>query len=80
MLGGNAQYEEKWQERIQILFCKFHECPGRWTEHCKSLMNSIEDLIQRGYFKQYRPGEETHKRQQSGGSKRKEEPAGKEDV
>ena len=38
--------DTKWQRPIQRkiagknpdAFCKFHECPGHWTEHCKSLM------------------------------------------
>ena len=45
--------DTKWQRPIQRkmvgknsgAFCKFHEYLGRWTEHCKSLMNNIEDLI-----------------------------------
>ena len=54
--------DTKWQRPIQRklagknpdAFCKFHECPRHWTEHCKCLMNNIEDLIQRGYFQQYK--------------------------
>ena len=61
----------KWQRPIQRklvgknpdAFCKFHECPGHWTVHCKSLINNIEDLIQRAYFQQYKKGREPFKRQ-----------------
>lgn len=35
-------------------YCDFHECPGHSTEKCQSLKNNIEDLIRRGYFKQYK--------------------------
>ena len=63
--------DTKWQCPIQRklvgknpdAFCKFHECPGHWTVHCKSLINNIEDLIQRAYFQQYKKGRESFKRQ-----------------
>ena len=32
-------------EKNPEALCKFHECLGHWTEHFKSLMNNIEDLI-----------------------------------
>ena len=67
----------KWQRPIQRklvgknpdAFCKFPECPGHWTEHCKSVMNNIEDLIQRGYFQKYKKGRESVKRQSGSGSR-----------
>ena len=45
--------DTRWQRPIQKkivgknpeAFYKFYECPGHWTEHCKSLMNNIKDLI-----------------------------------
>lgn len=54
--------DTKWQRLIQRklvgknpeAYCKFHECLGHWTEHRKSLINNIEELIQRGYFQQYK--------------------------
>ena len=63
--------DTKWKRPIQRkmvgknpeTFCKFHECPGHWTKHCKSLMNNIEDLIQRGYFQQYKKERDSGKRQ-----------------
>ena len=44
-------------------FCKFHEYPGHWTKHSKSLMNNIEDLIQTGYFQQYKKERDSGKKQ-----------------
>lgn len=34
-------------------FYDFHGSPGRSTESCRTLKNNLEDLIQRGYFKNY---------------------------
>ena len=73
--------DRKWQRLIQRkmvgnnqgAFCEFHECPGHWTEHCKSLMNNIEDLIQRGYFQQYNKERDSSKRQSGNSQARNEE-------
>ncbi|CAO2820969.1 unnamed protein product [Amaranthus hypochondriacus] len=34
-------------------FCDFHGSPGHSTENCRTLKINLEDLIQRGYFKNY---------------------------
>ena len=73
----NVHIEDtKWQRPTQRkmvgknpgAFCKFHECLGQWAEHCKSLMNNIEDLIHRGYFQQYKQERGFGKRQSGSGS------------
>lgn len=37
-------------------FCNFHGASGHSTENCRMLKNNLEDLIQRGYFKNYIKG------------------------
>jgi hypothetical protein len=54
--------QRKMVEKSPDAFCNFHNCPGHWTEHCKSLMNNIEDMIHRGYLQQYRQDKVSGKR------------------
>ena len=69
--------DTKWQRPIQRkiigknpdAFCEFHECPGHWTKHCKSLMNNIEDLIQRVQFQKYKQEKGSGKRHSGSGSR-----------
>ena len=79
--------DTKWQRPIKRklagknpnTYCKFHECPGHWTEYFKSLMNNIEDLILRGSFQQCKKRGESTKGQVVGGSTRREEARNKEE-
>ncbi|XP_021866285.2 uncharacterized protein [Spinacia oleracea] len=54
--------DEKWQRPRKMHFknrdgskwCDFHDDYGHTTDECRDLKNNVEDLIRRGYFKQYR--------------------------
>ncbi|XP_021858453.2 uncharacterized protein [Spinacia oleracea] len=54
--------DDKWQRprkmhfknRDQSKWCDFHDDYGHTTDECRDLKNNVEDLIRRGYFKQYR--------------------------
>ncbi|XP_056698193.1 uncharacterized protein [Spinacia oleracea] len=68
---GKEKDDEKWKlpdklrsnplRRNKNKWCEFHDDFGHTTEECNSLKDNIEDLIRRGYLKQYLLDQRTEK-------------------